>query len=194
TAVCSGTARARAQKRTSMGLQEYALCPWRTAVESVVFGPEVRGVPRANREATAARLIEEEDRGIVRERARERHALAQPAGELMRIAVLESAQLHQIDEPRGRGLAVRARHAPHLRAEDDVLDSGAPREERVLLKDHARQLLRLRVLGEADVAARRHLEAGQDLEQRRLAAAGRTEQDQELAGGDVERDRVERDD
>jgi len=29
-----------------------------TAVENVVFGPEVRGVPRADREATAARLID----------------------------------------------------------------------------------------------------------------------------------------
>jgi len=49
---------ARAQKLTSMVFQEYALFPWRTAVENVVFGPEVRGVPRADREATAARLID----------------------------------------------------------------------------------------------------------------------------------------
>ena len=49
---------AQAQKLTSMVFQEYALFPWRTAVENVVFGPEVRGVPRADREATAARLID----------------------------------------------------------------------------------------------------------------------------------------
>ena len=49
---------AHAQKLTSMVFQEYALFPWRTAVENVVFGPEVRGVPRADREATAARLID----------------------------------------------------------------------------------------------------------------------------------------
>src|SRR5207253_8298560 len=42
----------------SMVFQEYALFPWRTVTENVVFGPEVRGVPRADREATAARLID----------------------------------------------------------------------------------------------------------------------------------------
>jgi NitT/TauT family transport system ATP-binding protein len=45
-------------KLTSMVFQEYALFPWRTALENVVFGPEVRGVPRAERETAASRLIE----------------------------------------------------------------------------------------------------------------------------------------
>ena len=51
-------ARQGTNKLTSMVFQEYALFPWRTAIQNVVFGPEVRGVPRAEREATAARLIE----------------------------------------------------------------------------------------------------------------------------------------
>ena len=46
------------QKLTSMVFQEYALFPWRTVRENVVFGPEVRRVPRAEREATARRLID----------------------------------------------------------------------------------------------------------------------------------------
>jgi NitT/TauT family transport system ATP-binding protein len=46
------------QKLTSMVFQEYALFPWRTVMENVVFGPEVRKVPRTEREATARRLIE----------------------------------------------------------------------------------------------------------------------------------------
>ena len=48
----------RTQKLTSMVFQEYALFPWRTVAENVVFGPEVRKVPRAAREATAQRLID----------------------------------------------------------------------------------------------------------------------------------------
>jgi NitT/TauT family transport system ATP-binding protein len=45
-------------KRTSMVFQDYALSPWRTVLGNVSFGPEVRGVPRATRDANAHRLIE----------------------------------------------------------------------------------------------------------------------------------------
>ena len=46
------------QKQTCMVFQEYALFPWRTVLENIVFGPEVRGVPKGHREATAQKLIE----------------------------------------------------------------------------------------------------------------------------------------
>ena len=39
-------------------IQEFALFPWRTVLENIVFGPEVRSVPRAQREANAQKLIE----------------------------------------------------------------------------------------------------------------------------------------
>ena len=45
-------------KRTSMVFQDYALFPWRTVLGNVSFGPEVRRIPRAEREAEAHRLIE----------------------------------------------------------------------------------------------------------------------------------------
>ncbi len=45
-------------KRTSMVFQDYALFPWRTVLGNVSFGPEVRGVGRAARDANAHRLIE----------------------------------------------------------------------------------------------------------------------------------------
>jgi len=47
-----------ARKLTSMVFQEYALFPWRTVLENVAFGPEVRKVPRAERDAAARRLID----------------------------------------------------------------------------------------------------------------------------------------
>jgi NitT/TauT family transport system ATP-binding protein len=46
------------QKQTGMVFQEYALFPWRTVLENIVFGPEVRSIPKAQREAKAQRLIE----------------------------------------------------------------------------------------------------------------------------------------
>ena len=36
------------QKQTGMVFQEFALFPWRTVLENIVFGPEVRSVPRAS--------------------------------------------------------------------------------------------------------------------------------------------------
>jgi NitT/TauT family transport system ATP-binding protein len=45
-------------KLTSMVFQDYALFPWRTVMGNIVFGPEVRSVPRALREDRARRLID----------------------------------------------------------------------------------------------------------------------------------------
>ena len=45
-------------KLTSMVFQDYALFPWRTVLGNVAFGPEVREVPRREREERARRLIE----------------------------------------------------------------------------------------------------------------------------------------
>jgi NitT/TauT family transport system ATP-binding protein len=52
------TRSANDHKQTSMVFQEYALFPWRTVLENIAFGPEVRRIPRVEREANAQRLIE----------------------------------------------------------------------------------------------------------------------------------------
>ena len=46
------------QKLTCTVFQEYALFPWRTVFQNIVFGPEVRKIPSAERRATARKLID----------------------------------------------------------------------------------------------------------------------------------------
>ena len=43
---------------TAVVFQEHALFPWRTVRDNVVFGLEVRGIPAAERAASARRLLE----------------------------------------------------------------------------------------------------------------------------------------
>src|SRR6185437_9712673 len=54
----ASTQSANDHKQTGMVFQEYALFPWRTVRENIAFGPEVRSIPRAQREANAQKLIE----------------------------------------------------------------------------------------------------------------------------------------
>ena len=49
---------AEGARLTSIVFQEHALFPWRTVRDNVAFGLEVRGVPPAEREARAARLLD----------------------------------------------------------------------------------------------------------------------------------------
>jgi hypothetical protein len=85
---------------------------------------------------------------------------------------------------------VRRRHALDFQAEGDVLFHRHPRKQRVFLEHHAALRTgaghQLAVGG--DGAGRRQRKAGDGIQQRRLAAAGRTEQADELALRDVEVD------
>jgi NitT/TauT family transport system ATP-binding protein len=46
------------RKPTTMVFQEYALFPWRTVLDNIAFGPEMRGVPRDERYTHARRYIQ----------------------------------------------------------------------------------------------------------------------------------------
>jgi len=96
---------------------------------------------------------------------------------------------HLADAPRG----LIGRGPAHLQSEGHVLRHGQMREQRVALEHqagvappgrHARYV----ALAEPDAAGGRLGETGDHAQGRRLAATGRSEQDDELAVGNLERD------
>src|SRR5207245_2202111 len=118
------------------------------------------------------------------------------AGAWARIAVLEPGELH-LPEPLGEPPSDRgAVELPEPEAVSDVGARGHVGPERVVLEDHAdvtlvgSQLVHA-ALAEPDLAGVGCPKARDEAEQRRLAAAGRPEQCEELAVGDLERNPVD---
>ena len=107
----------------------------------------------------AERLIEQEDARLDGQRARERHALALPAGELVRIAIGEPVELHEqkqrVHLRRDLVLGQPRAARPHAQAEGDVLENGEVAEERVML-EHEANLAIARVSVGGILALKRH--------------------------------------
>ena len=147
-------------------------------------------LPR-RRVEVAGRLVGEDDRRLRDERARDRDALLLAAGELGRpvlAPVGEADALQQVLEELGLGLLAGDRER-----QDDVLLGGQHRQEVEELEDEADVLAaqqRHLAVGEAldllagdlDRAARRLVECGEQVHQRRLARARRPHDGDQLAG------------
>ena len=80
------------------------------------------------------RLVEQQHRRIDRERARQRHALAHAAGQLMRIVLGEFGELEVFQQRLRAPPALGRRHALDFDAEHHVLVDRAPRQQQVLLQ------------------------------------------------------------
>ncbi len=138
------------------------------------------------------RLVEEEHGRLAHDGAADGHALALPAGELLRLAVQ-----HRLQPEDGGGLA----HAPvdlglrvlaHLEPEGEVLVDRHVRVERVALEHHRDVALLRREVVDDTVAdgerpARDRLQPGDHPQQRALAAARRADEHEELPVLDGER-------
>ena len=133
-------------------------------------------------------LVHEDDVGIEDERLREADALSHAARELVRIAVAEAAEA-DAPEPLLR-LLLGPGAAAELEPGGDVLQRRAPRHQAVGLEHVAGAAVdsRERRAEHLDRSAARREQAGGDVEQRALAAAGRADDRDELAGADGERD------
>ena len=132
-------------------------------------------------------LVHEDNAGFENQRACDGHALLLAAGELMRILVLVAIEADLLDEGHG-GLGALGMGKGHLvavdlEAEEDVIENGEMGEGTVLLEDHAA------VVGGAvdglavdeQFAGSGLKEAGDTVQERALAAAGRPEHGDELA-------------
>jgi hypothetical protein len=147
----------------------------------------------------AERLVEQEHGRVEDQRPGERDPLALPAGELIDAAAAEPGQAdaleHRVDPARDVG----ARRAPTSQAIGDVVGDRHHREERQVLEDQVhraavRRDAEHRSAADTDVAGARTFEAGDHPEEGRLSTTRRSEDGEERAPGDGERDSADRHD
>ena len=144
----------------------------------------------------AQRLVAEQHRRLDHQRAGKRHALLLAARKLTGLACFEARQRHLSQRRRDPSLDLRLRHLAHAQAEGHILRHRPVREQRIGLEHHSHVPPVHRQVGDvaaADMDAARVgvLEARDHAQARRLAAARRPQQREELAGGDVERDGID---
>ena len=152
---------------------------------------------RGDRVEVSARLVGQQQRRMVDEGAGHGDALLLTAGELVGVAVELGREADQAQRLRHLLADFGAAGADHLQGVSDVVVDGAIGQELEVLEDGADVAAQLRDLllrQLADVAAgdlHRALGRGQladqQLEQRRLAAAGRAYNGNELARADSDR-------
>src|SRR2546425_762184 len=160
---------------------------------------EPRTVPMAVSAATRPAVIsrQEPDVRVQHEGAGERDALLLAAGELARITELEARQVDLVEAGRDalgdRGTV----ELSHLESVGDVRLHRHVRPERVVLEHHA-DVTRVgpepvdAPVPEPDLAAVQRMEAGDQPEKRRLAAARGPDQREQLAVTDLEARAVDR--
>jgi hypothetical protein len=133
-------------------------------------------------------LVHEQDVGLERERARQRHPLLHAARQLMHVRAREAGHLDQRQVLLRAFVAHAPRHAQLLQAEGDVLGDVEPREERRILEHDAAIVAgpAYRPIAYQDGAGVGPLEPGDEVEERGLAAAGRADQADQLAARHVQ--------
>src|SRR5690606_7871066 len=146
----------------------------------------------------AERLVEQQDAGLGREGARERHPLPLAARELRGEAVAELGEVHELEQLVDPRADLVAGALADLEPERDVAPHGQVLERGVVLEhepDAPSLRGEVRRLGAVDVHAAlvRRFEAGDDAQEGGLAAAAGAQQRGEAPAGHVHGDVVEGD-
>ena len=142
------------------------------------------------------RLIEQKGRRLAYQRAGERNALPLAAGELARPPVKQVLDPEQLRRPFDFPCDLAALNPLGPERKRYVVAHGIVRIEPVALEHHGdapgpRRHVVDDIAADDEVAARLLLEPADDAQKRRLAAAGRAEQNHELAVRDCECDAVD---
>ena len=143
------------------------------------------------------RLVQQQHLGLRGQRAGQCHALLLAAGQLTGLAVRHRSQLHQRQHLGSDRRDLGRRAALHFQPETDVLRHGQMREQGIALEHGIDGAAVGRVLGDIlaiqqDFPRSRRFEAGDQAQQRSLAAARGTKKRKELTLADVYRDIVKR--
>jgi hypothetical protein len=141
------------------------------------------------------RLVHQDDARLQDQAAGDGHSLLLSPGELMGVLALVVGQPHPADPVAGPALPLRGREPQlllvDLQPEGDVLEDGPVGERAVLLEDHSAVVTRSvhPLAPHQHLARRRGVDVGEaldEVEDRRLAAARRTDDGDELpVVGDV---------
>src|SRR5262249_51910601 len=142
-------------------------------------------------------LVEQQHLGTNDESARERHALLLTARELAGFAIFQARKLDERERVGDPAHYLRLGDPAHAQAVADIRRHVHVGEQRVVLEHDAdlapiRRDIRDPLAVDGDLAAVRHQKAGDEVEQRGLAAAGRPEQRYQLAATHQQRDVIER--
>ncbi|ESZ38188.1 hypothetical protein X732_19735 [Mesorhizobium sp. L2C066B000] len=131
-------------------------------------------------------LVEQQHVALLHHGAQKGGALAHAAGKLGRPGALETGKA-ELSEQRRDAFARRlAAKTLHFQPQRHIVDDAPPRHQRVALRHEGEGAALQSRAVEAHVALA-FQRAGQQLEQRRLAGAGRAEDGDELAGRDMKR-------
>ena len=142
------------------------------------------------------RLVEQQHRRLGDQRARDGHALALAARQLVRKAPAEALQADVLQRLGDAARDVARRRLRHLQREGDIAVHAHVGKQRVALEHGAHRARLGRAVGEIDpveedLARVGQVEAGDHPQQRGLAAAGWAQQGEELARLDGEVDTVD---
>ncbi len=150
-----------------------------------------------NRVERRKRLVHQQQLAVHDENPRDRDELAHAARKLHRIFVRKVLEPHEIEHLVDAPPDICAGHPCGARSERDVAGDRKPRKQRSRVLEHdpaRRRWTADRLAFHRDGARRGAVEAGDQVENSRLAAAGRAEHRDELPAVDVERDGRERED